>query len=146
MGFALRLARRGSDADAVARIASWGGRIALVPTVLQLFVGTYVLIALPELARSRVMGGDTLGTVLFGTAVAGAVMLMHRLASISFGETGRGNLIGSMALLVLVIVVMVGTRERVRQGRFLSLREIEQKIPLTPAFSREGRGSFVLLT
>ena len=36
MGYALRVERRGGAADDVRRVAIWGGRTALVPTLLQL--------------------------------------------------------------------------------------------------------------
>ncbi len=115
MGFALRLSRGGRTGDEVQRAATWGGWLALVPTVLQLFVGLYVLLELPMRARDGLLGGDSLGTLLFGVSLVGAIMLMHRLASVAFGETERRNLIGAMALLVLVVVAMVGTRQRVRE-------------------------------
>jgi hypothetical protein len=120
MGYALRLGRAGRAAEDVQRVATWGGRLALVPTVAQLFVGVYVLLELPSQARDGLMGGDTLGTVLFGISLVLAIMLMHQLASVAAGDVERRNLIRSMALLVLVVVLMVGTRQRVRQGPFVS--------------------------
>ena len=114
MGYALRLLRAGRAADAE-RVGVWGGRVVLVPTVLQLFVGVYVLLALPERARNDLMGGDAVGTTLFIVALVAAVLLLHRLAGVALGAVERRDLIGSMALLLVVVVVMVGTRQRVRQ-------------------------------
>lgn len=120
MGFSLRLGRKGRPAGEVQRVATWGGRVALVPTVLQLIVGMLVLLALPERARDGLLGGDQVGTVLFGLSIVAAIVLMHRLASIAAGDVERKNLIGSMALLVLIVVAMVGTRQRARHGKFVS--------------------------
>lgn len=121
MGFALRLGRAGKASDDIQRAATWGGWLALVPTLLQLFVGLYVLLELPQHSRDGLLGGDTVGTMLFGVSLVGAIMLMHRLASVAFGETERRNLIGAMALLVLVVVAMVGTRQRAREHGAISL-------------------------
>jgi hypothetical protein len=120
MGFSLRLGRQGRPAEEVQRVATWGGRVALVPTVLQLVVGMLVLLALPARARDGLLGGDNVGTLLFGLSIVAAIVLMHRLASIAAGDVERKNLIGSMALLVLIVVAMVGTRQRARQGKFVS--------------------------
>jgi hypothetical protein len=121
IGFALRLSRRHQTAPDVERMATWGGRLALVPTVSQLFVGLYVLLELPDRARDNLLGGDSLGTLLFGVSLVGAIVLMHRLASVAFGETERRNLISAMALLVLVVVAMVGTRQRARNDKFSAM-------------------------
>ncbi|HVU88491.1 MAG TPA: hypothetical protein VHD36_14310 [Pirellulales bacterium] len=120
MGFALRLGRQGRPSEEVQQVATWGGWLALVPTVLQLFVGLYVLLELPERARDGLLGGDHVGTLLFGISLVGAIMLMHRLASVAFGETDRRNLIGAMALLVFVVLTMVGTRQRAREQTAIS--------------------------
>ena len=89
-----------------------------------IFVGLYVLLELPQRARDGLLGGDTVGTVLFGVSLVGAIMLMHRLASVAFGETERRNLIGAMALLVLVVVAMVGTRQRAREHSAVSVSKL----------------------
>jgi hypothetical protein len=120
MGFALRLTRSGGSTDDVRRVAVWGGRVALVPTVLQLLVGTYVLVELPEHERDRLLGGDPLATTIFAASLVGAIVLMHRLASVAFGEVERRDLVGSMALLLLVVVAMVGARQSARQERLVS--------------------------
>ena len=88
MGFSLRMSRA---AECRRRAANrrLGRALALVPTVLQLLVGLYVLLELPERARDGLMGGDRVGTLLFGASLVGAIALMHRLASVAFGETER---------------------------------------------------------
>ena len=137
MGYALRIKRQGGDAEQADRIARWGGRVALVPTVLQLFVGLYVLMELPPRARDGLLGGDAIATLLFFASLVAAIVLMHRLASVAFGETERRNLISSMALLLVVVTAMVGTRTRARQEQFVALAA-----PLSHRIhSREGRGN-----
>jgi len=120
MGYSLRLSRAGRSSEAQ-QVAMWGGRVALVPTVSQLIIGMYVLMQLPDRARSGLLGGDALATLLFTTSLFCAIVLMHWLAHVSAGDTERRKIIGTMALLVVVVVVMVGTRQRVRQERFVSM-------------------------
>jgi hypothetical protein len=115
MGCALRMERAGRAADDVRRVAIWGGRVALVPTLLQWLAGLYVLFELPERSRAELLGGDMLSSCLFVAALVGVIALMHRLAGVAFGETERRNLIGSMALMAIVVVTMVGARHRARQ-------------------------------
>jgi hypothetical protein len=79
------------------------------------------LLELPDRARDNLLGGDSLGTLLFGVSLVGAIVLMHRLASVAFGETERRNLVSAMALLVLVVVAMVGTRQRARHDKFSAM-------------------------
>lgn len=114
MGYALRIGRQGAAADAVSRVATWGARIALLPTLAQLGVGVYVLVELPARARDALLGGDATASLLFAVSLFGAIALMHRLAAIAFGETERRNLIVAMALLLAVIAAMVGTLARSR--------------------------------
>jgi hypothetical protein len=115
MGCALRMERAGCPADDVRRAAIWGGRVALVPTLMQWLAGLYVLLELPERSRAGLLGGDMLGSCLFGAALVGVIVLMQRLAGVAFGETERRNLIGAMALMAIVVVTMVGARHRARQ-------------------------------
>jgi hypothetical protein len=115
MGCALLMERAGRPTEDVRRVAIWGGRVALAPTLLQWLAGLYVLVELPERSRAGLLGGDVLGSCLFGGALVAVIVLMHRLAGVAFGETERRNLIGSMALMALVVVTMVGARHRARQ-------------------------------
>jgi hypothetical protein len=116
------LARRGaaneSNREAAARLAIAGGRIALMPTLVQLLVGMFVLLQLPDASRELLLGGDWIATGLFGAALVAALALMHRLAAISLGELGRAEVIGSAVLLALVIALMVGAQHRSREMRY----------------------------
>ena len=107
IGFALRLRRSGREDDAQ-RVAIWGGRIALAPTLLQLLVGLWVTFTLSPIAIRRLMGGDLLATALLISSLLAALWLMHKLASISFGDASQKNLIGAICLMVAVVLLMTG--------------------------------------
>ncbi|MBI2824395.1 MAG: hypothetical protein HYX69_06885 [Planctomycetia bacterium] len=115
MAFAMRIERAGRPAGDVRRAASWGGRVALVPTALQLLVGLYVLVELPERSRASLLGDDALASILFGLSLVGAIMLLHRLAGVATGDVERRNLIACAALTLLVVVSMVGARHRAQR-------------------------------
>ena len=65
IGYALRVGRKEKDEKAMNLIATWGGRIALVPTLLQLVVGVWVMLTLPAGAVKLLMGKDIAGTLMF---------------------------------------------------------------------------------
>ncbi len=110
MGSALRMARLGTEAKDTARIAVWGARIALVPSLLQVFVGLYVLISLPELARDRMMGGDVLTCTLFVAALAATLAWYYMLMIVALGGAERRDIARCMSWMTLVIVLMVAAR------------------------------------
>jgi hypothetical protein len=115
-GFALRIARRGADESDVNRVAAWGGRIALVTTLLQIPAGIWVLFQVPADVQSRLLGGDLLGAALLALSIVAALMLLHNLAAVAMGDAQRGVLIRSMTMMVLVVVLMTGTLQRSRSN------------------------------
>src|SRR5436190_12005551 len=82
LGLAMRLLRGGDEAGA-AKIARWGARWALVPSLLQLPVGLWTLTALPAAAQSQLMGESTAGILLFVTALAAALWLINDLVHLA---------------------------------------------------------------
>ncbi len=110
MGSALRMARMGADVADTARIAVWGARIALVPSLLQVLVGTYVLIKLPEPARDRMMGGDPLTCALFVAALTATLAWYYMLTIVSLGGAERRDIARCMSWMTLVVVLMVAAR------------------------------------
>jgi hypothetical protein len=107
-----------AESDEVAdarRMAVWGGRVALVPTLLQLLAGTFVLLTLPAPMRDRLLGQNLLATILFAASLVAALALMHRLAAVAMGDAQQREIIGSMVLLVVVVLLMVGTLQRARK-------------------------------
>lgn len=116
IGYALKLRRQDRQSDAQ-RVAVWGGRIALVPTLLQLLVGLWVTMTLSPTAIRRLMGGDLVATSLLVISLLAALWLMHMLASISFGDVSKKNLIGAMSLMLLVVVLMTGVLRASQQRK-----------------------------
>lgn len=111
LGLALRMGRRGVPAEEVSRVAIWGGYWGLIPSLLQLPVGLWVMSALPPGSQSRIMGSSGVATVFFLTGIVAALWLLRELVSIAMGETARGNLIRAMSAMVLVVVLMTGTHQ-----------------------------------
>lgn len=111
LGLALRMGRRGAPAEEVSRVAIWGGYWGLIPSLLQLPVGLWVMSALPPGSQSRIMGSSGLATVFFLTGIVAALWLLRELVSIAMGETARSNLIRAMSAMVVVVVLMTGTHQ-----------------------------------
>jgi hypothetical protein len=106
---ALRMAPKQDSPEAIMRLAVWGGRLALVPTLLQIPVGLWIVIALPPVPQNRVLGGDLAATTLLGTGVVAALALLHYLASLSIGEATRKTIVGAAVLMLIVIATMTAT-------------------------------------
>jgi hypothetical protein len=113
LGPALRALRRGND-DEAAKLARWGGRWALAPSLLQLPVGLWALATLPAAAQARIMGSDTTGTLLLIAALVAAVWLMRELAGVAMGEVARPVLIRTMAAMLITIVLMTAMQQASR--------------------------------
>ncbi len=114
MGLAPRLARGANASEENAsRVAAWGARVAMLATVPQLFVGTWVLLKLPSVARKAVMGRDTTATLLFAGSMLLTLALLHFLASAMHGGQ-RKTVVRVMIVMTLLIVLMTGTVRRVR--------------------------------
>lgn len=101
---------------AAGRIAVWGGRIALIPTMLQIPTGVWLLSTLSPVSQARLLGGHWLVTIVFGISVVLAMVLMHQLAAIGMGETGRGRLVRAIGLLALVVLLMAAVLRQVEGG------------------------------
>lgn len=101
------------------RFIVWGGRIALVPTVLQLLVGMLVLAQIPDTSRQALMGHDLAATGVFVLALVASVALMHRLAAVALGDTRRAEVLGALALLLLTVLLMVGAHQRSRRAAMI---------------------------
>ncbi|MBL9124258.1 MAG: hypothetical protein JNG90_11540, partial [Planctomycetaceae bacterium] len=103
---------RVSDAD---RGAVWGAHLMLWPSLLQLPLGLYVLLQLPERSRDTLLGNDLAATILFGIALLLTLGLMHQLATALLGKLRVEQTPRFVALLGLVVLLMVGARARARQ-------------------------------
>lgn len=135
LGYALRLKRAQADPADVQRVAAWGGQIALIPSLLQLPVGMWLTASLSRPMQSAVTGNDLVATLLFLTSVALAIWMMQVLAAISIGDAERRSLIKAMALMVVVIGLMSGVLQRLRE---VALHQSNQAVS-TQASTYNGR-------
>ena len=146
LGLALRELRRGDDGSAT-RIAVWGGRIALVPSLLQLPVGLWTLAALPAAAQSRIMGADAIGTVLFVLSLLAVFWLVSDLVKIALHEVTRPLLIRVMAAMLVTVLLMTAmqrqTRVSVGQASLPAVhpdrRPSDSSISIHPSFTWQAR-------
>lgn len=109
IGYGKWLLRDEQLKDAGSRIAVWGARIALVPTLLQILVGGWVLGVLPPLMRQRLMGSDLLAASAFGLSIIGALWLMHALSAVAFGDTRPRTLKVAIHLMYALVILMTYT-------------------------------------
>lgn len=109
IGYGKWLLRQKEEQEAGEKIATWGGRIALVPTVLQVLVGVWVVSVLPPLMQQRLMGRDLVVASAFGLSIVGALWLMHQLSAVAFGDTKPRTLKLAIHLMYIVVILMTLT-------------------------------------
>ena len=96
------------------RLRRRGAQIALAATLAQWPIGIALLVALPEVVRGALLGDDARITVLFVVSLAAVVVLMHRLATASFGEPAPRQVRSLLIWLGVTIVLMTAVRYYVR--------------------------------
>jgi hypothetical protein len=101
-----------SDTD---RLVVIGARIALAASLIQLAVGGWVLVQLPSMARSALLGDDWTGTAFFLLSVLAAVGVLHSLASVAIGDTRDVYVRRAAVLMLVVVLLMTGTLFRTRR-------------------------------
>jgi hypothetical protein len=109
MGLSLRLRREdfSKEGDSLAdRAGVWAGRAALVPTLLQIPVGLWLLNDVGASVQSKLIGGSLAASLLFLLAIVAALLLLHNLATVSAGQTDRRTLMISMGLSTLTVFLM----------------------------------------
>ncbi len=94
----------------VAIAARW----ALAASLVQLPVGLWVLLAVPERSRTAPMGGDLAGTLLFGLAIVATLALLHHLAAAALGDTAPAQVRRSVTLTLCVVLLMTAALDRTR--------------------------------
>lgn len=109
-------------ATASARLKARGAQIALVATLLQWPVGVIVMLQLPEAARDTLLGYHVAITSLFALSLGAVVMLMHRLATASFGETTAAEVRSGLLWLGITIAMMTAVRHLSREPLYLTAR------------------------
>ncbi|MEK6235705.1 MAG: hypothetical protein N2C14_13435 [Planctomycetales bacterium] len=112
-GFLIVLAWR-TNSPKASRATSWGARIALGATVLQLPSGFYLLTQIPHAAREQLLGASWLCAGLFGLSILTALGLLHLLAAVAFGETEGNEARNALLALVAVVALMASTRHFLR--------------------------------
>lgn len=113
------IATKGTTDDR--RYVRAGGLLAVVPTVLQIGIGLWLLMETAEPARKMLMGRDTRATVLFLLAVVSALMLMHRLASIALGRQKPNGLRNAWMTLVTTVWIMCAVQQVMRNEQYASI-------------------------
>src|SRR5262249_51021183 len=68
------------DNEHLEQLKRSNARIAFFATMLQWPIGIGVLLALPEISRSNLLGDDAGAVGLFGMSLGGVIVLMHHLA------------------------------------------------------------------
>ncbi|MBX7167021.1 MAG: hypothetical protein K1X74_11885 [Pirellulales bacterium] len=122
MLFARASERYGAASADVARLVTWGARVALVPTLLQTLAGMHLLLQLPEESRNLLLGGDVRTTAMFGLSMAAALALAYQLATTAQGETEASDVRRAVGWLLWTVLLMVAARQAAR-GPALERRE-----------------------
>jgi hypothetical protein len=97
------------------RLLRSGALLALVATLGQIPVGVWVALEMPETMRAPLLGGDWLATGLFLAALMCAVQLLYALLSMALGDHEPRQVRRSALLLAIVMLLMVGTRQRLAE-------------------------------
>ncbi|HWC89701.1 MAG TPA: hypothetical protein VG433_08600, partial [Pirellulales bacterium] len=105
----------GSAPDAAAQgIARMAAGWALGATVLQLPVGVWVLLTLPDRGQSALLGSDMVATLLFVASLAAVLGLLHHLAAVALGDALRGQVRRAAGLMLAVVLLMTAALDRTR--------------------------------
>ncbi len=91
-----------------------GGRLATVATLLQIPVGIWVLSTLPQEQQDRLLGDNSICTLLLGLSVLGSLALLHPLAMVALGERSTRRLAAATGLMVAVICMMTAALQCAR--------------------------------
>jgi hypothetical protein len=96
-----------------ARAGRWGGRLALLATVLQIPAGVWVLVQLPRAAQLGMLGGDPLASCLLLGSIMLTLVLLHSLSAVAFGEAHRRALVQSTSVMILIVFLMTAVLRRI---------------------------------
>ncbi len=108
--------------QAARRVATWGGRMALPPAVLQLVVGLWLITKMPTLQQKVIMGGDMAASLLFVVAVLLALWMMHLLAMAALGKATAKKLRMAIVVTMVVLVCMLFVARKTRAVRVADIR------------------------
>lgn len=118
-------AKRGADPDYAAGRISQGMKVFAGFTLVQLVVGAWFFVSLPDEVMLRFMGGHGLSTAVFVLALAGV------LATLSLGR--RAKVWPAVSALVVTVTLMAGVRELVRMA-YLAPYFSPADLPVRPQY------------
>lgn len=102
--------RQTSNPPAASGLVQRGAWLALGAAMLQIPVGVWTTIELPDHRQQQLIGGSLLATSLFVTSLLLAMLLMHTLASIALGELQGRLVLRSSAIMCMLVLAMTATR------------------------------------
>ncbi len=109
---ARRHADRTGEQAAHQHIVTRSARLALLGVLFEIPVGLWLAWLLPNVARESILGEDLLATLFFAAAILATLGMLHTLAAVALGDPQRRQLNLSLAMLLITIVAMMGTRSR----------------------------------
>ncbi len=110
MVFGLRLGDDESQLALRRRLIQRGAWLGLAPTLLQIPAGLWLVLQMPDTARQPLLGGDWLASGLFLGSLFLALQLLHTLSAIALGDQEPKLIRRSVAILLALVLLMVGTR------------------------------------
>ncbi|MBS0207847.1 MAG: hypothetical protein JSS27_02735 [Planctomycetes bacterium] len=134
--FALQ-SRQQPPGDAERRYGRVGGLIAVVPTVLQIGAGLWLVMETAEPARKLIMGRDMRATAIFLMATVAALMLMHRLATLALGRQKPNVVRNAWSALIATVWMMCAVQQLMRHHQYNDARGEPVPAAVEPAAAPE---------
>jgi hypothetical protein len=97
------------------RLVQYGAWLALIATVLQVPVGMWVTLEMPESARESLFGGDLVASSLFGISLLLVLYMAHTLSAVVQGDSSSAHVRRTLLAAAAIVLLMVGTRWRAQQ-------------------------------
>jgi hypothetical protein len=107
MSLALRTAAGHAAASGIVQRGAW---LALAAALLQIPIGLWATIELPDASQQQLLGHNWLATALFLSSLLLALHLMHTLATLALGDGERKLVHRSAAVVCTLMLAMTGTR------------------------------------
>jgi hypothetical protein len=101
--------------DAPPAVLLGGARAAFLTTSLQMAVGIWVLVSVPNRLRYALMGEDLLATIPFALGILTTLGLLQHLSAIALGDRDPRQIRRSVVLMLSTVLFMTATLHRVRQ-------------------------------
>lgn len=128
---AVRRAGKGGDREALAGMARFGIRAALVATLLQLVDGFWLLLTLPEDVLRSFMRSGAATMVPLSVGILAAVLLLVVLAQINDPMAQATKVRRVSEVIVLAMAFMVVTRHQLR-GFYLAPSRATEHVTVAP--------------